>query len=70
MPLVTTLGLRMSAFLLNDIPTNVGVATKENVNNLVASCNDLLLNGAKQINMLKTKKYANINATKTSKYKD
>ena len=69
MPLVTTLSLRVSAFLLNDIPTNVGVATKENVNNLVASCNDLLLNGAKQINMLKTK-YANINATKTSKYKD
>ena len=56
--------------LLNVISTNVGVATIENVNDLVASFNDLLLNSAKKCNMLKTKKYAKINATNTSKYKD
>ena len=35
--------------LLNDISTNVGVATKETINDLVASFNDLLLSGAKKI---------------------
>ena len=35
--------------LLNVISTNVGVATKENVNDLIASFNDLLLNGAKKV---------------------
>ena len=35
--------------LLNDIYKNVCVATKENVNDLVASFNDLLLNGAKNV---------------------
>ena len=37
---------------------------------MVASFNDLLLNSAKKCNILKTKKSAKINATKTSKYKD
>ena len=46
------------------------MATKENVNDLVASFNDLLFNRAKKCNVLKTKKYAKINATKTSKYED
>ena len=46
------------------------MATKENVNDLVASFNDLLFNRAKKRNVLKTKKYAKINATKTSKYED
>ena len=35
--------------LLNYISTNVGVAIKENVNDLVASFNDLLLNSAKNV---------------------
>ena len=56
--------------LLNDISTNVGVASKENVNDLVASFNDLLLHGANKCNMLRTKTYAKINPTKTNKYKD
>ena len=45
------------------------MATKESVNGLVASLNDLLLTGAKQCNMLKTKQYTKINTTQTSKYK-
>ena len=56
--------------LLNDIFRNVSAATKENVNDLVASFNDLLLNGAKKCNMLKIKQYSKINTTKTSKYKE
>ena len=48
------------------------MATKESVNDLVARLNDslkLLLTGAKQHNMLKTKQCTKINTTKTSKYK-
>jgi len=48
------------------------VATKESVNDLVASLNDLLkllLTGAKQHNILKTKQYTKINTKKTNKYK-
>ena len=56
--------------LLNDIFRNVSAATKENVNDLVASFNYLLLNGAKKCNMLNVKQYSKINTTKTSKYKE
>ena len=48
--------------LLNDTSTNVAVATKENVTDLVTSVNDVLVNGAKNVicskirSMPKTKK--------------
>ena len=50
--------------------SNITDATKESVDTIVKSLNDLLLNCAKKCSMLKTKSYGKIYSTKSCKYKD
>ena len=50
--------------------SNIGDVTKESVDTIVKSLNDLLLNCAKKCSMLKTKSYGKIYSTKSCKYKE
>ena len=50
--------------------SNIADATKESVDTIVKSLNDLLLNCAKKCSMLKNKSYGKIYSTKSCKYKD